>query len=267
MPNRPHNTASHQNDSADYKKRKRLFDSLLTIYGRKPVLEALQAKNITLYRLHLADTNKLAGTLCEIILLAEKQAVEIVYHNRKELSRISKNGKQDQGVAADLQCQNYRHLDDFIAHPPSKNVHLIALDGVTNPQNLGMIIRSVCASKCDGLILPQKGSAEISALVIKASAGTLFQCPILRCDDLASALQALQKINTKVCTLSSHSEQTLSEFQPNSSVVYVLGNETDGVSNNVMNLSDVHVKIPMNNGVESLNVAITAALVAFKNYY
>jgi 23S rRNA (guanosine2251-2'-O)-methyltransferase len=258
------NTSS---DSTAYKNRKRLFDSLLTIYGRKPVLEALQAKNIPLYRLHLADTNKAGGTLSEIISLAEKQGVEIVYHSRKELSRISKNGKQDQGVAADLQCQNYRHLDDFIDNPPSNSFNLIALDGVTNPQNLGMIIRSVCASQCDGLILPKKGTAEISALVIKASAGTLFQCPILRCDDLADALQSLQQLNTKVCTLSSHSTQTLSEFNPDSSVVYVMGNETEGVSKKVINLSDIQVKIPMNNGVESLNVAVTAALVAFKNCY
>ena len=255
------------NNTPDYQKRKRFFDNMLTIYGRKPVLEALRSKQLQVFRLHLADSNRNEGTLRDILKLAQQKNIEIVYHNRKELARISRNGKQDQGVAADLQCSNYRHYQEFIKESlaqPGKPFRLIALDGVTNPQNLGMIIRSVCASGCDGLLLPEKGCASLSPLVIKASAGTMFQCPILRCETLSKALQELRNNGAQVCTLSSHNQQTLQSFQPQGSVIYVMGNETEGVSSTITQHSDVQLCIPMHNGVESLNVAVTAALVAFK---
>ena len=134
----------------------------------------------------------------------------------------------------------------------------IALDGVTNPQNLGMIIRSVTASPCHGLLLPTKGVADISPLVIKASAGTLFKGTILRCESLVLALQNLKKQGFALCMLSSHDATPLSDLDIKQSVVFVLGNESDGVSDNIASLCDYRVGIPMNNGVESLNVAVTA---------
>lgn len=237
---------------------------MLTIYGRKPVLEALENPEIPCYRLHLADSNKPGGIIKQIIMMAEKRGVEIVYHNRQELSRISRNSKQDQGVAADLKCQHHQLFEDFIANPPKGSYSLIALDGITNPQNLGMIIRSVTASPCFGLLLPIKGTAAISPLVIKASAGTLFKSTLIHCENLEQALPTLKNIGVKCCTLSSHSKLSIAEFKTESPVVYVLGNETEGVSKTVSRLCTEHIRIPMNNGVESLNVAVTAALLAFK---
>ncbi|MEH6616624.1 MAG: RNA methyltransferase [Porticoccus sp.] len=252
-------------DSSDHLQRKRFFDRLLTIYGRKPVIEALENRDIPCYRIHLADSNKPGGIIKQIINLAEKRGVEVAYHSRQELSRISRNGKQDQGVAADLECPNHQLLDDFLANPPQENYSLIALDGITNPQNLGMIIRSVTASPCHGILLPKQGTAAISALVIKASAGTLFKSTLIHCDSLEQALPQLKKMGATCCTLSSHSEQSLSELQVSSPVVYVLGNETAGVSQKINDLCTVQVRIPMSNGVESLNVAVTAALLAFRH--
>ena len=249
-------------DSADYQRKKAFFDSLLTIYGRKPVLEALRDPALSVYRLHLADSNKPGGIIAEMIAEAEKRDVEICWHDKKALSRISKNSKQDQGVAADLRLQGHRELEDFIREPGAKPFRLIALDGITNPQNLGMIVRSVCAGNVDGLILPRKGCAALSPLVIKASVGTLFKTTLLRCEDLQQGLQQLKPLAT-LCTLSSHASESLFTYQPEGSVVYILGNETEGVSKEVAALSDQSLSIPMNNGVESLNVAVTAGLVAF----
>lgn len=252
-------------DSAQYQKKKAFFDSLITIYGRKPVLEALQDQQLSIYKLHLADSNKSGGIIDQISELAKTREIPVQWHDRQSLSRISRNSKQDQGVAADIAVSDHQSLDDFLAQQSSdKPFRLIALDSITNPQNLGLIIRSVCAGYIDGLIIPKKGCAAISPLVIKASVGTLFKTRILHCDKLADSLQRLQQHNVKVCTLSSHASQSLFDFQATGSVVYVLGNETDGVSDAVSKLSDLQLAIPMNNGVESLNVAITAALIAFK---
>lgn len=248
-------------DSPEYKKKKAFFDSMLTIYGRKPVLEALQDKQLSLYRVHLADSNRPDGIVKDIIRIAEKRGVEVCYHDRKALSRISKNSKQDQGVAADIQLSRYQSLTGFMAEENAYS--LIALDSVSNPQNVGMIVRSVAASPTTALLLPQKGCAALSPLVIKASAGALFKARIIYCSDIVSGLKQLQQDGATICTLSSHAEHSLYDYTAASKNVYVLGNETEGVSSAVSALCDTAIKIPMQNGVESLNVAVTAALLAF----
>lgn len=259
---------TERGDSQAYLEKKKFFDGLLTVYGRKPVLEALQDKSTNIHRLHLADSNKPAATLDHIISLAKAKGAEVVYHNRTALSRISKNASQDQGVAADLICRGFQTYDAFLTtHSAKQNANsftLLALDGISNPQNLGMIIRSACAGNIDGILLPQHGSAQIDPLVIKASAGTVFRAPILRCKNLADALTDFKQAGALICSLSSHAKLTLKEFNPQQSCIYVLGNETEGVSKEVSQLCNESVKIPMNNGVESLNVAVTAALIAFR---
>lgn len=253
-----------RSDSQAYLDKKKFFDGMLTVYGRKPVLEALQDKATNIHRLHLAQSNKTGGIIDEIIALASAKGAEILYHNRQALSRISKNSSQDQGVAADLVCRGFQTYDNFLQKNAGKKFTLLALDGISNPQNLGMIIRSACAGNIDGILLPQQGSAQIDPLVIKASAGTVFRAPILRCASLAAALKDFKAQQTLVCSLSSHAKTELKQFNPQQSCIYVLGNETDGVSKEVAQLCNEQVRIAMNNGVESLNVAVTAALIAFR---
>lgn len=253
-----------RDDSPAYLEKKRFFDSLMTVYGRKTVLEALQDPATFIYRLHLASSNKSADIINEIISLSKQKGAEIVYHDRQALSRISKNASQDQGVAADLQLRGYKLYDEFLAENSGKNYTLLALDGVQNPQNLGMIIRSACAGNINGILLPQKGNAQIDPLVIKASAGTVFRAPLLRCKDLTQALQDFKNDGAVICALSSHATTELKKFTPKSACIYVLGNESEGVSNEVTRLCNEQVYIPMSNGVESLNVAVTAALIAFR---
>ena len=249
-------------DSPEYLARKSFFDQLVTVYGRKPVLEILEDKKLKIFRLHLADSNRDGGIIAQIRKLAAQRNIEICFHSRSELSRISRNSKQDQGVACDIHCPGYQPYQQALSDSPAGTI--IALDGITNPQNLGMIIRSVTASPAQALLLPSKGTADISPLVIKASAGTLFKGNILRCDSLPKALQEFKQRGYEICTLSSHQATPLSDFAPKAPVIFVLGNETEGVSPDVAALSDHRVAIPMANGVESLNVAITAALIAFR---
>ncbi len=251
-------------DSDEYLEKKRFFNQLLTVYGRKPVLEALQESSTQVHRLHLADSNRPGGIVADIIALAEQKNADIIYHDRQSLSRISRNSKQDQGVAVDLLCSGYQDYRDFLNSGQAAKAEVIALDRITNPQNLGMIIRSVCAGAVDGLLLPRKGCAKLDPLVIKASAGTLFKAPILRCDSLTKALQDFQQYNFRIYGLSSHASTAINELPTTGSSVFVLGNETEGVSNEVGNLCDHQVVIPMRNQVESLNVAVTASLLAFR---
>src|SRR6187402_2965378 len=105
---------NQRSDSQAYLDKKKFFDGMLTVYGRKPVLEALQDKATNIHRLHLAESNKSGGIIDEIIALATAKGAEILYHNRQALSRISKNSSQDQGVAADLICRGFQTYDNFL---------------------------------------------------------------------------------------------------------------------------------------------------------
>ena len=251
----------NQQNSKQYEDKKKFFDSVITLYGRNVVEEILEDSSVKIHKLHVSSSNRFEGTMKNIMRLAESKGVEIVTHDKNSLSRISKNAKQDQGVAIDVISPNYNSVDDLTTKLPSK-YRLLALDGIQNPQNLGMIIRSAAAGKIDGIILPKKNSAKLSPLVMKASAGTLFKIDLYFCSNLEDGLKKLINEAT-IYTLSSYAETSLYELKVSDKSVFVLGNESEGVSEEVSTLATSSVKIPMNRGVESLNVATTATLIAF----
>lgn len=234
----------------------------LTLYGRKPALEALEDVSLTIHCVHLANSNRPTGIIAQIIKEAEHRGIAIRYHDRQALSRISKNGRQDQGVALDVICPNYMSLETFIDLPAQPRT-VLALDGVTNPQNVGMIIRSAVAAGVDGMLYPRRGIASLGPLVIKASAGNVFRAPIIRCDSTASAVTSLKSKGYQVAILEPAAMTSLFEYHAPDNLVCVLGGESGGIGEAVEALADTRLSIPMANGVESLNVAVTAALVAF----
>ncbi|MBN2782390.1 MAG: 23S rRNA (guanosine(2251)-2'-O)-methyltransferase RlmB [Campylobacterales bacterium] len=245
-------------DSQEYKNKKNYFEKIITLYGRNVVIEVLKDDTIEIDKLHMASSNKTDGAIKTILSLANSKNVKVVYHDKNELSRISKNSKQDQGVAVDIISQSYRNAQDIKG---LDSFRLIALDGIQNPQNLGMIIRSCAAGNIDGIILPKKNSAKISPLVIKASAGTLFKLPIYYCNTLNDILKDLK--DTNIYSLSSHAKNSIYDLKMTKKSIFVLGNESDGVSKDVEELCNQTICIPMKRGVESLNVAVTASILAF----
>ncbi len=248
-------------DSPEYLKKKAFFDKVLTIYGRNAVMEALEDETVTIHKLHLSKSNKNAEILENMKAIASNRDIDVVYHDKQSLSRISKNAKQDQGVALDIVLEYFGNENEFISN--NIKYKIIALDGVTNPQNLGMVIRSCAAGNVDAILLPTKGAAQISPLVIKASAGTLFKMPIIKTTNLKKTLASFKKEGAEVYTLSSHAKSNYKEQHYNTKTIFVLGNESEGVSREIEALSTQSIAIPMQRGVESLNVAVTASLLAF----
>jgi 23S rRNA (guanosine2251-2'-O)-methyltransferase len=249
-------------DSEEYLKKKAFFDKVLTIYGRNAVVEALRDPDISIHKLHLSRSNKDAQVLDEMKRIAQKRGIEIAYHDKASLSHISKNAKQDQGVALDIILEHFGNEENFISN--NIKYRILALDGITNPQNLGMIIRSAAAGNIDAIILPTKGTAQISPLVIKASVGTLFKMPIIKTSDLTKTLKRFREEGVTLYTLSSYAKKSYKEAAYGDKSIFVLGNESEGVSREVEALCDERISIPMNRGVESLNVAVTASLIAFE---
>ena len=247
--------------SAEYALRKNRFGRCLTVYGRKPVLEALQAPGVRCERLHLARSNREADILEQIITLARRQGADILEHERNALAHISRNAREDQGVAADIGWPGYQQLDDIVQSIQGKA--LLAVDGITNPQNLGMLIRSTAAAGI-GVLLPREGNCDVNPLAIKASAGAVFRATLIRCGTLIDALGRLRERGWRIAVLDADAGQSL--FAPLGAApqVFVLGGETTGARANTLAIADTRLFVPMENGVESLNVAVTGALVAYR---
>ncbi|MEJ2437099.1 MAG: 23S rRNA (guanosine(2251)-2'-O)-methyltransferase RlmB [Sulfurovaceae bacterium] len=248
-------------DSKEYTQKRALFEKMLTIYGRNAVYEALLDSNTHPFRLHLSTSNKPIEIIDRLKKMATKRGAEILFHDKNELSRISKNAKQDQGVALDIEMQSFMDIATFLQTHDSYRI--LAVDGVENPQNLGLIIRSACAGNIDAILLAKKGNTALGSLVIKASAGTLFKMPILRVDDLGMSLKMLQSQGAKVYTMSLQATKSYKEIEYDAKSIFVVGNESRGVSEPIEALSDHRIIIPMQRGVESLNVAVAASLLAF----
>ncbi|TGD73577.1 RNA methyltransferase [Mangrovimicrobium sediminis] len=247
-----------------YADKKAFFERVLTVYGRKPALEALSDDSLDCHRLHLAQSNRSGGIIEQLLSTAQARGVPVSYHAREALARISKNGKQDQGVALDILCPAFRQLDDYLAALPSlPRQRILALDGITNPQNLGMILRSAAAGEIDAVLWSRRGNAALGPLVIKASSGTLYRAPLVFCQNLPEALAACRAAGIEVLTLRADAGRNLFGYRPATHAIYVLGNETSGVSKEVAAQADAGLAIPMGRGVESLNVAVTAALIAY----
>lgn len=236
-------------------------DQFLTIYGRKPVLEILQDDKLDIAKVFMAKKAK-ADIIKKILTACERRGIEVIRMDAAQVSRMSKHPKQDQGVAADINTPQMDDAVHFLEAHQYKNLQLIALDGITTPANVGMIIRSCTALGINGIILPRKGCAKLNSLVIKASAGVVFKSRILKCERLTPVLKKAKQLGYTIYGLSGEKGQNIYTESFTAKGLFVMGNETKGVAPSTETLTDKHLFIPMTNGVESLNVACAATVVA-----
>ncbi|MGH3717966.1 MAG: TrmH family RNA methyltransferase [Pseudonocardiaceae bacterium] len=234
-------------------------EKFITIYGRMPVLEALQKRDLDVAKVIIAD-NAHGRAVDQIVAEARRRDVEVQYTSPARIKRLAGNGKQDQGVVADITAPRMARLDDYLAQRGDRRTTLFLLDGVTNPSNVGMILRSATAAGIDGVILPRLGSPHVGPLVIKASAGVAFEASILNSPSAADAASVLRKRGFTVYGLTATAKRSIfqTDLAPRSALV--LGGETNGSTIS----PDARLRIPMRNQVESLNVAVAASIVAFE---
>lgn len=235
-------------------------DRYLTVYGRKPVLEVLLQPDLVVDKVLLTHRAK-APIVDQIEAACARKGIPLHRVAPAEVSRLSKHPKQDQGAVADV-CTP--HMDDALQaleQPLPDRCRLLALDGITTPANLGLIIRTATALGIDGILLPRKGSAKLDAFVIKASAGVVFRSAIWKCERLTPVLKKAHALDFAIYALSGEQGSSLYETTFAERAIFVLGNETHGVTPQTEALVTQHLTIPMANGVESLNVACAAAVV------
>jgi 23S rRNA (guanosine2251-2'-O)-methyltransferase len=235
-------------------------DRFVTVFGRKPVLEALADRRLDVDKVILAD-NARGAAAREIIDAAGARSVRVERASAHRVKVLAGNGKQDQGVLADVVAPRMRRLADGIARQPAR---VLVLDGITTPANVGMILRTATAAGVEGIVVPRRGVASIDPLVVKASAGVAFHAPVLRCYTAEEACRALREAGYPLYALDGTARQSLFDADLPRRAAYVLGGETDGVSDEVRQHATGLVSIPMAGGVESLNVASAAAVLCFE---
>lgn len=238
-------------------------DLFITVYGRMPVLQALLDPGVQVDKVIVAH-NAEGGSLDAILEAAAGAGVRVHHASPQRVKVLAGNGRQDQGVVADVAAPRMLPLDEYLASSPSAPVHLVALDGVHTPANVGMIVRTVAAAGLEGLVLPRRGAPEVDPLVIKASAGTVFRAPLLRCHTPEEALERSRAAGFEVVGLDAGAETSLYALDTPRRAVFVLGNETSGISPACRPRVDRWVSIPLHAEIDSLNVASAAAVLAFE---
>jgi 23S rRNA (guanosine2251-2'-O)-methyltransferase len=237
-------------------------DRFVTVYGRKPVMEALADDALVVDKVLLAD-NAHGPAVREITSAAARRGVPVRRATAHRVKVLAGNGRHDQGVLADVVAPRMRPLASFLADAPAR-ASVLLLDQITNPANVGMILRTATAAGLDGVVLPRRGVPGVDPLVVKASAGVAFHAPVLRCATAAEAASALGSAGFTLLGLAADGPSSLFTAPLPQRSAFVLGNETSGVSDPVREAVHGWLSIPMSGGVESLNVASAAAVLCFE---
>jgi len=188
--------------------------------------------------------------------------IEEVSWNR--LSQLT-YGASHQGVAMQLACSKTISLEQLIDFSKQNctNPIILALDGITDPHNVGAIIRSAEAFDCKGIIIPQRRSAGLTGTVAKVAAGALEHIPVSRIVNLNKSLEELKKNGFLVVGLSGDSQLSILNFHEKTPLVVIVGAEDKGISLLTQKKCDYLLKIPLKGKTSSLNASVAAAISLF----
>ncbi|GLW67566.1 23S rRNA (guanosine(2251)-2'-O)-methyltransferase RlmB [Actinomadura rubrobrunea] len=228
------------------------------VTGRNPVLEALRAgvPGSALYVMSSGDDR-----VRESIQLAADRGIPLLETAKPELDRLT-DGAVHQGIALQVRPYRYAHPDDLLkADVPL----IVAVDGVTDPRNLGAIVRSAAAFGASGVVVPERRAAGVTAGAWKASAGTLAKLPVARATNLARQLKAYQQAGCFVAGLDARGAVTVADLEiAEGPFVLVVGSEGKGLGRLVAETCDMLATIPMPGGVESLNAGVAAGIALYE---
>jgi 23S rRNA (guanosine2251-2'-O)-methyltransferase len=239
----------------------RKTDETEVVLGRNPVVECLRS-GVPATALYVALGTEADERLTESVTRAADSGIPILEVPRADLDRISANGLH-QGIALQIPPYQYAHPDDLLAavrENPSPAL-FVALDNISDPRNLGAIIRSVAAFAGDGVLIPQRRSASVSAVAWRTSAGAAARVPVARATNLNRTLKDWAAAGLQVVGLDTAGDTAVDELDATGDVVIVVGSEGKGLSRLVRENCDAVVSIPMAGPTESLNAAVAAGVV------
>ena len=228
--------------------------------GRNPIREAL--KNHHDLEKLLVQKGELSGSAKEIVQKARLQKVQIQVVEKSRLDDIAPN---HQGLIAIASAYQYSTVEDILetASGNNEDPFIILLDGVTDPHNLGAIIRTAECAGVHGIIVPQHHSAGLSPAAVKASAGAVEYVKVARVTNLVRTIEMLQKKNIWVYAVTMNGKD-YRETDFRGGVALVIGSEEDGISRLASEKCDYAVSLPMAGKIESLNASVAAGIIMYQ---
>ncbi|MHA6798113.1 23S rRNA (guanosine(2251)-2'-O)-methyltransferase RlmB [Bounagaea algeriensis] len=232
------------------------------IAGRNPVVECLRA-GVPATGVFVAYGIDTDDRVTEAVESARTHGIAVVDAPRAELDKLT-GGANHQGLALKVPAYNYAEPEDVLEVAQNSGMAplIVVLDGVTDPRNLGAVVRSAAAFGAHGVILPQRRSAGMTAVAWRASAGTAAQLPVARCVNLTRTLKDLQQAGLMSVGLDADADISSDELElATEPLVVVVGSEGRGLSRLVRETCDQTVSIPMAGNVESLNASVASGVV------
>ncbi|MGB3413747.1 MAG: 23S rRNA (guanosine(2251)-2'-O)-methyltransferase RlmB [Microbacteriaceae bacterium] len=236
------------------------------VNGRNAVLEAMRTK-IPATTLYLAQHIEIDDRVREALKLANIQNIAIVEVTRQELDRMAGFGEVHQGLALKVPKYSYVHPEDLLAFAKRQSAAplIVAVDGVTDPRNLGAIIRSVAAFGGHGVIIPGRRSVGVTPAAWKTSAGAAARIPVASVGNLTQALKKLQQQGVFVLGLDGGGNEQLPGLRfAKDPIVLVVGSEGKGLSRLVTETCDAIVSVPISKATESLNAGIATSVALYE---
>jgi 23S rRNA (guanosine2251-2'-O)-methyltransferase len=230
------------------------------LLGRNPVVEALRAE-VPATALYVAQGIDIDDRITEIIRTAGDRGIPILEIGRNELDRMT-GGVLHQGIGLQVPPFAYENFDDLVAAALEQTTPLlVALDGVTDPRNVGAVIRSVAAFGGHGVFMTERRAAGITATAWRTSAGAAARVPVSQVVNLTRAIKACQREGFTAIGLDADGEADLYSLEAAiGPLLVVVGSEGRGLSRLVAETCDLRVSIPMASSVESLNASVAAAV-------
>ncbi|HEV7854512.1 MAG TPA: 23S rRNA (guanosine(2251)-2'-O)-methyltransferase RlmB [Mycobacterium sp.] len=253
--------AKTQQKTQQQRRPQRRTDDTEVVLGRNPVLECLRA-GVPATALWVALGAEADERLTESVRRAADAGISILEVPRGDLDRISANGLH-QGIALQVPPYSYAHPDDLLAAASADGAPalLVALDNISDPRNLGAIVRSVAGFGGHGVLIPQRRSASVTAVAWRTSAGAAARLRVARATNLTRTLKSWRDAGLQVIGLDADSDITLDELDGTDPMVVVVGSEGKGLSRLVRENCDTVVSIPMAGPTESLNASVAAGVV------
>jgi len=233
------------------------------IEGRNAVIEALRS-GVNIDKVFIAK-GETDSTLKHIASKARAAGAAVVEADRRKLDSMSVT-QSHQGVIATAAFAEYVTIDDILEIARQKNEEplIIICDEISDPHNLGAIIRTCEATGVHGVIIPKRRSAGLNATVAKASSGAIFHIAIAKVTNITAAVKELKKAGVWIYAASTDADKTLWESDLTGATALVIGSEGSGISRLVSENCDHKISIPMCGELSSLNASVSAAVLLYE---
>lgn len=238
-------------------------DGAEVVIGRNAVVESLRA-NVPAAALYVGARAQSDERVAEAVQLAAAAGIAVLEAGSSEIERLAAGGVH-QGVVLKVRPYSYAHPDDLPERAVGDPPLIVALDGVTDPRNLGAVVRSAAAFGAHGVLVPSRRSAGVTAGAWKSSAGALARLPVAKAVNLTRALESYKERGLFVVGLDAAGEVPVREMTvADAPLVVVIGSEGRGLSRIVAGACDLLVNIPMASGTESLNAGVAASIALYE---